>query len=236
MSAEKQLIRREITARERDIIGTVISQPRMLDLDQTVDGAPSWVADVDIGQLRPVRNVPIKASGSGARFYAQLGQTVTCRRTALGRLIIIGPGDVSAGVTISIPYSLETFFAGTTENIGYSRVEFPLEYHMGLNAMKGNPNVTFSNSAGTIVRDAGSFITDGFSTGSIRVGRRSALNSGLLTVTGTVTATTLTIVESLTDEGPIDNVTIGMDGTSFWNDGVHFLPYWELQDANGNPV
>ena len=237
MTAIKQLIRREIISREREFVATVISNPSMVDFDQSASGAPTWVVDLDIGGNRPAKNVPIKASGSGDRFYAQLGQTVLVRRTALGRLYVIGPGDRTAGSLVETVYSLETGNPSTVTTTEFVRRFFPLEYYQGT-AMLGNPTVTFAVEAGddSITRSAGSFIDDGFSIGQqIRV-MRSTLNDAVFTLTG-VTALQLLVSTALQNEGPIvGGVTIGVVGTSRWNDGVTFFPFSRLEDASGNPV
>ena len=67
--------------------------------------------------------------------------------------------------------------------------------------------LTFAAAGSTITRDAGSFIADGFLEGDTIVVDGSVLNDGVYTVTN-VTATTLTVVEALVDEGPIGSTNI----------------------------
>lgn len=244
MSADKQLIRREIIARDRTFVAQVLSNPALLDFDQSVGvGGPVWAVDLDVGGGRVVKKVPVKASGSGTRFYAQLGQTVKVERTALGRLFVVAPGDASLGQLVSTSYSLETGDPVTSGNTGFVRVFFPFEFYQGPTAMKGNPGVTFAAAGNTITRQAqglnpaGSFVDDGFVNGqTIQIGRASLLNNGSTTITN-VTATVLTVAASLFDEGPLLSVTIGVAGSSLWSFGTpFFFPYSQLQDVDGNPV
>lgn len=235
MSASKELIRREIRNREHYIVATVISDLALKNSDQSDGsggtGGPQWVVDLDIGSNRPLLNVPVKASGSGARFYAQRGQVVTAKVLALGRMIVIGPGDAIGGEKVTTYYSLETSAEVSSESQGFQRVLYPLEFHMGPNAMKGNPAVTFSVEGGDdrITRDAGSWADDGITAGAqCRIGTRSNLNAGLVTINSVVSPLILEVAETLIDEGPLTGVTIGVVGTSYWNDGIHAMPYSEL--------
>lgn len=82
--------------------------------------------------------------------------------------------------------------------------------------MTGNPNVTFAEvgaTGDTITRSAGSFVTDGFSSGdTIRVSGSSSNNvSGVPTG---ITATVITLnTTDLAAEGPVGNVTITAEPT-----------------------
>jgi hypothetical protein len=232
----KNLIRREIIGREREFIATVISTPELIDFDQSANGAPNWAVDLDIGSEKVVKNVPIKGSGSGNRFYAQLNQTVKVRRTALGRLLVIGPGDTTIQEKVETIYSLETGLLVSASSVGFHRTFFPLEHHMGPNALKGNPGITIAAAGDTLTRDAGSWLVDGFlDTQSCRLAG-TLLNDGIVTVSGDPTTLVLTVSEALTDEPIQTGVTLGVVGTSLWNDGVTFMPFSRLEDADGNPV
>jgi hypothetical protein len=235
MSALKQLIRREVIGREREFVATVITNPRLKDQDQSGDGSPNWVCDLDLGGNRPAKNIPIKASGGGNRFYAQLNQTVMVRRTALGRLYVIGPGDRAIGTLTTTSYSLESGDPITAGTTGFSREPFPLEFYMGANAMKGNPSVTFSAGGGTMTRATGDFLADGLNNGTGRIGGATILNAGEVTITN-VTTLVLTISTTLFDEGPLDGVTVGKIGTSRWADTLTSWPFSRLEDASGNPI
>jgi hypothetical protein len=76
--------------------------------------------------------------------------------------------------------------------------------------LTGNPNITFTNAApATITRAAGSWITDRFIVGQLITVTNTASNNGTYTIAG-VTAATLTLKagQTLTNEGPINNVGI----------------------------
>lgn len=242
MSANKQFVRREIIARERDFVALVISQPRLIDFDQTVDGAPIWSCDLDIGGNRVVKNVPIKPNGAGSRFYAQLNQTVLVRRTALGRLFVISPGDRVLGPRNTTSYSLETGDQVTAGTESFTREFFPFEFYMGPTAMKGNPVVTFAQTGGndTITRATGDWAADGFVvTNTVRIGG-TTINDGVITIAALPSATVLETADTLFNEGPKDNVSVGVTsgglGSSLWNDGVTGFPLSRLVDSDGNPV
>jgi predicted secreted protein len=74
----------------------------------------------------------------------------------------------------------------------------------------GNISVTYASAGKTITRTVGSFIDDGFEVGHV-VDTTSGTNPGPFTV-NTRTATVLTVDESVTDEGPVDNtITADVD-------------------------
>ena len=247
MSSIKQFVRREIIAREREFTATVISTPKLFKFDQTANGAPVWVVDLNIGSNRVAKNVPIKASGSGARFYAQLNQTVQVRRTELGRLNVIGPGDVSIGATTTISYSLIDQSVQSTTNTDATRVFFPFESYQGQFAMTRNPGVTFDAGGSTITRDdAVDWTSDGFddtASQTIRIGRASLLNDqgGLSvdTIAGAVmTVSGASLVDEIVASG--SGLSILVEGTSLWDvasGSVNtFFPFSRLEDADGNPI
>ena len=98
--------------------------------------------------------------------------------------------------------------------------------------LQGSPNITFNDnnpSADTIVRDAGSFIDDGFYVGvKIRV-LYAGNNDGIYTITN-VTALTLTLDsgDSLIDDGPINGINIKSYGD---------ISYYDVtQDAPDVPI
>ena len=236
MSREKQLIRREFLARKELLVGTVIGAPRAVRFDGNVPGAGvMWVCDLDIGSNRPLFNVPIKGGSDGSRFYANLSQTVVCRRNLLGRWQVIGPGDRKAAATVTKSYDLTTELVTATATRSFTTVIDPFEYYMGSQAMKGNPNVTFDLVGGsddTMTRDAGSFIVDGFSSGDdVRIA--SPLNAGDYTI-NTVAALVCGFAgDVFVDEGPVKPVTMGVLRTSLWNNGSDSFPSRRIVDADG---
>lgn len=87
----KRLIRREINYRKDDLVARVVTAPELEDLDG--NGSAVWTISVAIRGARTFKHVPIKASGSGSRFFAQVGQTVLLRQNAQGLYDCIGPAD-----------------------------------------------------------------------------------------------------------------------------------------------
>jgi hypothetical protein len=89
----KRLIAREINARRERIRGVVVSHPLQRNFDPGGALFFTWVADVDIGADKVLRNVPIKINGPKARFYARPGSPVFLEKDAQGRYQIISPAD-----------------------------------------------------------------------------------------------------------------------------------------------
>lgn len=238
MAATVQLIRKEIIGRELEFVATVISDPQLINFDTSAAGAPVWVVDLEIGGTRPVVNVPIKASGSGARFYAQLGQTVKVRRTALGRMYVVGPGDTTIGTKVTTEYELDSGDIDVVVNLGFSNQKLPYEFYQGPQSMKGFPDLDFAVTGGddTITRlDAGDFTADGLAAGqTVRI-FGSSLNDADVLLT-TVTALVLSTSDTLVAETGATKVTIMVPGTAIWNDGSTFYPFFRLLDGDGNPV
>lgn len=238
MSREKELIRREFLAKKELLVGTVIGAKRPVRFDGTAPGAGViWVCDVEIGSNNPLLNVPIKGGGDGGRFFAELGNVVLLRRNLLGRYQVVGPGDRCAGELATTEYNLVTQDVAATSQRGFSQVIDPYEFYMGPTAMKGNPSVTFAANPGddTLDRATGSFVTDGFLAGqSVRA--FSPLNAGVYTI-GTVAVAQLVFFGDVfaADEGPIKSVTLGVVGTSFWNQLVSY-PSKRIVDAQGNTI
>lgn len=238
MSREKQLIRREFLARKETIVGTVIGGMRAVRFDGIVPGAGVLiVCDVDVQTNRPLFNVPVKGGADGGRFYAGLGQTVLLRRNLLGRFQVVGPGDRVSAPLVTIEYDLTTKVPVSTSTRSFAIVVDPFEYYMGPKAMKGNPNVTFDQTGGddTMTRDAGSFLDDGFEPGQSVI-ITSPLNSGTYT-TNTVAALVIGFAgDVFVDEGPVSPVTMGVAGTSLWNNGIDGFPSRRIVDADGITV
>ncbi|MGB5810124.1 MAG: hypothetical protein WBG86_06310 [Polyangiales bacterium] len=237
MSSLKRFVRREIIGREKVFVARVISDPVLIDFDESVLGAPVWVVDLDIGGNRPVKNVPIKADGSGGRFYAQLNQTVQVRRTALGRMYVVGPGDVSIASLTDQVYDLNTLQPGASTDTGFTREFEPFRFYQGPASVLGNPDITFAVEGGddSITRSSGSYIVDGFVIGQTIEIQRTTANDGQLTVTA-VSALVVNVSETLVNEGPVSSIGMGAIGTSLWADNQTFFPFSRLVDANGNPV
>ena len=238
MSRETELIRREFLAKKELLVGTVVGEKRPVRFDGTAPGAGVvWVCDVEIGSNNPLLNVPIKGGSDGGRFFAELGNVVLLRRNLLGRYQVMGPGDRCAGERSTTEYNLVTQDVAATSQRGFSIFIDPFEFYQGPIAMLGNPSCTFDSSAGddTLDRDAGSFVTEGFlAAQSVRI--FSPLNAGLYTI-GAVSTLTLTFFGSpfASDEGPIQGVTVGVAGTSRWNQLSSF-PSKRIIDAAGDTI
>ncbi len=237
MSEQKRLIRREILARRETLVGTVVSEQRMVKFDATVAGAQAWVVDVDIGQNRVLRDVLIKA-GTRGRFFAQLGQTVALRRNALGRFDVVGPADRVMGVAEVTLYDLNGAVPTSSSLSGFQTVRRPLEFYLGPTALKGNPSVIFAAAGQQVVRSGGSWLVDGFASGggeSVRVAG-TALNNGVRT-TVSASASILVLASGVVNEGPVSGVGLGVVGSSRWNNGaVGFPSVVVINVATGLPI
>ena len=244
MSALRTLIEEAIRAATKEFSATVLTNPEMIQFDLNgPEGAPSWVVTVDAGGNRVMKNVPVKAGSDGSRFYAQRGQTVTVRKTAQGRFQVIGPGDRQIGAIRTTFYDIGLDTETGQSTVGFSRIEFPMEFHMGPLSMKGAPNVTFAVEGGfdSITRDdvsASDFVSEGFVSGQsiiVETTGTAIVVNGTYTIE-VVTASQITVSETLLNVGPIRAVTIGVALSAFWNDGIHFTPYFEIHDGDGIPI
>lgn len=147
MSADKELITREIRSKEQTITGTVIRRREMKNFDQSAGGSPVWVCDVEIGSNRFLKNVPIKAGSDGSRFYADLGQTVQLKRNALGRFQVIAPGDRASAVEVTKFYDPLTGAETAEELEGFSFQVVAFEYYEG--PTSGTPGTSRWNDGTT---------------------------------------------------------------------------------------
>jgi hypothetical protein len=125
----KRLIRREVDARAQLAIGTVISRLKLYDDDGL--GSATWVCDVAVGKLRPLRDVQVKAGADGSRFYASLGHTVQLARNTQGRFDVVGPGDRLATIAKVKKYKLGDSTPVSTSNLGLTVEVLPFEYLKG---------------------------------------------------------------------------------------------------------
>lgn len=232
----QQLIRREITARQ-EFVARVLTNPRLINSDDAGGTDPQWVVDLDIGSSRSVKKVQIKASGSGSYFYAQLNQTVLVRKTAFGRLLVIGPGDLSRSTETVTFYDLDTQLQTGQEFVGFTRVFAPFEFYQGTKAMKGTPDLTFAATGNTITRATGDWTTaiggDGFSAAdTIRVSRSSSNNNDLLIDSLTATVLTINVGTPVVNESLVDpaekTISIGVLGSSAWGNDGDITPNFEF--------
>lgn len=135
MSLLKRIIRNEDRGR-RFRYGTIVSDPTLQNFNTGT--APVWVADVDLGSNRVLKDVLIKGIGGNPRFHAQRGQTVRLERNAVGRLDIVGPGDKLAGIAIKKTYDLGVATETTSASLGFQFIVDPFEFYANL------PNPGFS--------------------------------------------------------------------------------------------
>lgn len=125
----KNLIRREVNFRKDFIIGTVLTDKRMFQFDQSVGGAPVFVTSVEIGSSRPLIDVIILAAADGSRRYADAGKTVMLSKNTMGRYDIIGPADRVAGEAVVKTYNMGSAAEVTSEGFGYSAFRVPFEWY-----------------------------------------------------------------------------------------------------------
>jgi hypothetical protein len=121
----QRLVRREIKNMQENIVGTVISELRLIDFDGNSSGV--WVCDVEIGSNHYLQDIPVKALSN--RFHAQLGQSVLLRKNARGRYEVIGPGDRITKPLRRIGYNLATQVAGTPIDVGFTFDRVPFSYY-----------------------------------------------------------------------------------------------------------
>lgn len=233
----KRFIRREIIARRETLIGTVVSDQILVAYDTTPAGAQTWVVDVDVGSNRILRDVMVKA-GTRGRFYAQRGQTVSLRRNAQGRFDVIGPADRTVAGREVRTYDLNAAVQVGSTASGFQVVVRAFEFFAGARSMKGAPSVVFDAGGQTLTRSAGSWLVDNFTAGggdSVRIAG-TQLNNGVRT-TVSASALVLTLSSGVVSEAAAEGVSVGVVGTSRWNDGVTGFPARDIIDlSTGLPV
>ena len=90
-----------------------------------------WVADINVGGNRILRDVPIKGNAPGSRFYAARGQSVLMKRNANGRFDVVGPADRTLGIEVKKEYDLTTQTIDTQSNLGFSFRAEVFEFYKG---------------------------------------------------------------------------------------------------------
>lgn len=94
MNDIQKLIDRDIRAKQEIRRGTVLTEPKILNMDASLLDRTVFVVDVDIGATRPLFDVLVKsATGEGNRAYARQGMAVEIARNAGGRWIVTGSAD-----------------------------------------------------------------------------------------------------------------------------------------------
>jgi len=123
----QKLIDRDIRARQEIRRGTVLTEPKILNMDASLLERTVFVVDVDIGASRPLRDVVVKSSnGEGGRAYAQQGKAVEIARNAGGRWIVIGSADriTAVAVVALLDESADTVTAGAPKGFTTGRRAF----------------------------------------------------------------------------------------------------------------
>ena len=132
MSNLARLLRRERLANREVLIGTVVSEVSVRDMDGNASGV--WLVKVDIGSNRLIE-VPIKSTQG--RNYAQLGQTVQLRRTAAGRFAVTGPGGRLTAIATETSYDLSTGSSTGSVDVGFSSEVVAFSYYATLDGGAG---------------------------------------------------------------------------------------------------
>jgi hypothetical protein len=145
----KRLIGREVRRSRARMRGVVASVPQQKFFNPSGLQGLTWVVDVDIGQGRLLRNVPIKINGPQARLYAKLGMPVFLERDSGQRWQIISPADRLNGIaTVQIfDEDLTTTAAG--DSFGVTVTREPFEFYKGEDDQQ--PEFFFDPSADTDV-------------------------------------------------------------------------------------
>ena len=236
MSA-RELIRQEIIAREQTIVGKVVRGKRLVEFDGS---HPVWVVDVDIGAEKLLKKVPVKGGSTLKRSYADVGQTVTLRRNALGRFDVVSPGDRVAGITKTKSYDYSTGTPTVLPDIGFGYQIESYDYYQGpRNVMAAGETVTFllvGLGNDTLTRSGpGSWVTDGFSATKYIIVSGSVSNDGSYGPIVSASATVLQFAgDVFANEGPVGSVIVGW-GTR-WKDTVTPYPARTTRDAQGNLI
>lgn len=128
MSNLKDLIRREMNTQKETIVGTVLTESRIVDFDGMGSGV--FVTDVEVGSNNFLSDVPIKANQN--RFYAQVGQTVLLRRNAQGRYEVTAPGDRVASPVTEKGYDLSDGSEQSSQDLGFLSERVPFSHYATL--------------------------------------------------------------------------------------------------------
>ena len=234
----KALINREIRAQRDRLTGTVVSRLELKAFDGSMLGGETWVCRVDVGSKRLLEDVPVKAINH-TREYAQLGASVSLQKDAQGRYEVVGPADRIVGIEVITSVDLSTGLQTGQVNAGFTFEQVPFEFYMGDRALKGNPQITFTNvGAGndTIARDVGSFTAENFQAGDSVVIQGSDDNDQTVTL-AVVTALVMEVAgDPFVNEGPKRGIRMGVAGTSRFGDGVTGFPLTIVRDQQGNVV
>ena len=204
-----------------------------------------WVADIDIGAERILRNVPLKGGSDGTIRYAARGQTVALSRNSIGRWDVIGPGDKVIGITGVVDINIATGADnGTGVDFGFSFSKRSYDFYRGPQyPMTGSPNVQFIYAGGgndKLIRSTGNWLSDSISATKWIWVEGSSLNDGAW---GPIAAVSTTVnpndtlefaFDSFLNEGPVGGVDVGAG--SLWSSALHGYPKVAILDAQGNEV
>lgn len=130
-----------------------------------------------------------------------------------GSASAVAASATAGGDNKTIQYNSSGSFGGETQWTRESDGRLNGKYAV----MSDDPNLTFTASSKTIVRSSGSWVTDGVVVGPTYHVRGTTSNNKTITPT-IVTASTLTISESLTDESTSGDNSV--EGGSYWSVGL----------------
>jgi len=122
-----QLIKKQIDFQRSERVGTVLSPIKQID-GSSLGSSPINVVDIDIGSNRVLKDVLIKASGSGSYFYAEVGSSVILHKNTKGLYDVIGPADRIVAVKQVNTYDFGILTPTSTENSGFSYIRRPYSY------------------------------------------------------------------------------------------------------------
>ncbi|SFM12844.1 hypothetical protein [Nitrosomonas communis] len=108
MSTLTYITQAEIKNAAKELDGKVLTRPALLVTDGL---AMLYAVDVDIGQINPLKNVPI-ARANRNLLYAEVGAAVRLRRSESGRYEVVGFSQEQPGSFFRIPVTFPSFTFG----------------------------------------------------------------------------------------------------------------------------
>jgi hypothetical protein len=121
---------RQIRVSDEKKRGTMVTNPRKMNVNVTADDSPCFVGRVNTGGRKILRNIVVKANG-GSRAYARKGLPVMLQKNAQGRWEVIGPSDriISPALVSEVDLELGTVVSQPDE--GFSLAQRPFSHFRG---------------------------------------------------------------------------------------------------------
>lgn len=166
-------------------------------------------SDAPYGAKRAV--IPFNSSESGVDVYVEMTGAVTDIDSSANTISIQGDWSRFFGANVNGERD-KIVISGTSSNNETFTLEDTASIALVVPSTGGT--LTFNASAGTITRSLGSWITDGYTTGQVIAVAGLINNWGYYTITGTVTTSTITVVESVVDE-VVYNYSITAESVGF---------------------